>query len=80
MEGKATFTDFMVIATGTSTRHTASLADHVIKALKGNHHHILGVEGQNSGDWVLVDAGNIIIHIFTAETRKLYNLEKLWSF
>lgn len=80
LQGKATFADYLVIASGTSARHVASLADSVIKDLKEQGHKIYGVEGQQTGEWVCVDAGDVVVHIFQPHIRKLYNLEKLWSF
>jgi ribosome-associated protein len=80
LAGKATFADYLVIASGTSARHTASLADNVIKDLKKHGHTVYGVEGQQAGEWVCVDAGDVVVHIFQPHIRRLYNLEKLWSF
>lgn len=80
LEGKASFADYLVIASGTSARHTASLADNVIKELKAHGHTIYGVEGQQQGEWVCVDCGDIVVHVFQPHIRRLYNLEKLWSF
>lgn len=80
LEGKSSMADYLIIAGGTSTRHASSLAANVEKELKAHGFRIYGVEGKQSGDWVCVDAGDIIVHIFEPETRKLYNLEKLWSF
>jgi ribosome-associated protein len=77
--GKADFADRMVIASGTSQRHVASLADKVIEALKSAGYQHIPVEGKESGDWVLVDAGNVIVHLFRPEVRTYYNLEKMWS-
>ena len=70
----------MVIASGTSQRHVGALADRVVETLKAAGYGRLSVEGRDSCDWVLVDAGNIIVHIFRPETRSYYNLEKMWSF
>jgi ribosome-associated protein len=80
LEGKASFADYMVIATGTSGRHTASLSDSVVETIKKHQHRSPHVEGKHAGEWVCVDDGDIVIHIFQPDTRKLYNLEKLWSF
>ncbi len=77
--GKADFADRMVIASGTSNRHVASLASHVIQVLKEAGFDHVPSEGEETGDWVLVDAGNIIVHIFHPEARNYYNLEKMWS-
>lgn len=80
LEGKTTFADYLVIASGTSARHVASLADTVIRDLKEKGHKIYGVQGQEAGEWVCVDAGDVVVHIFQPHIRRLYNLEKLWSF
>jgi ribosome-associated protein len=77
--GKSDVADRMVIASGTSQRHVGALAEHVVEALKKAGYGNIPVEGQESGDWVLVDAGNVIVHIFRPETRDYYNLEKMWS-
>lgn len=69
----------MIIASGTSQRHVGALAEHVVTALKHAGYESVPVEGQESCDWVLVDAGDVIVHIFRPEARKYYNLEKMWS-
>jgi ribosome-associated protein len=79
LTGKSDFADRMIIASGSSARHIAALADYVVEALRSNGATYTQVEGKESGDWVLVDAGNIIIHIFRPEIRTYYNLEKMWS-
>lgn len=71
--------DFMVVATGTSTRHVSAVADNLIDSLKKEGVRAWGVEGQDTGEWVLVDFGDVIVHIMQAETRDFYQLEKLWS-
>jgi len=73
------FTDYMVIATGTSNRHVQSSADKVVETLRGHGVRPVGVEGKQLGDWVLIDCGDVIVHIMRAQTRDFYNLEKLWS-
>lgn len=79
LAGKSDFADSMVIASGTSQRHVGALADRVVAALKSvGFEHIL-VEGKESCDWVLVDAGDVVVHIFRPEVRSYYNLEKMWS-
>ena len=80
LEGKASFADWMIIATGTSSRHLASLADHAAETLAAHGTMLLGREGDGSSDWVCVDAGDVVIHLFLPEARNVYNLEKLWSF
>jgi len=71
--------DTMIIATGTSNRHVKSLAASVVEDLKKQGHQPIGVEGMESSDWVLVDYGNSVIHVMLPQTRKFYDLEKLWS-
>ena len=70
---------FMVIASGTSNRHVKSLADSVLRAAKEAGLDILGVEGQQQGEWVLVDLGGVIVHVMLPETRAFYDLERLWT-
>lgn len=69
----------MVIASGTSARHVSALADNVIDALKGVGLSPIPVEGKDVAEWVLVDAGDVIVHLFHPEARERYNLEKMWS-
>ena len=72
-------TDLMVIASGTSDRHVKSLADNVVKCCKQAGERPLGVEGEQGGEWVLVDLGNVVVHVMQPKVRDYYNLEKLWS-
>jgi len=76
---KSSIADAMIVATGTSRRHVLSLANSVRQAAKKVDHAPLGVEGEDSGDWVLVDLGDVIVHVMNTETREFYSLEKLWS-
>ncbi|PMR76932.1 ribosome silencing factor [Billgrantia endophytica] len=72
-------TDLMILASGTSTRHVAALANHVVEQAKAQGLRPLGVEGQADSDWVLVDLGDIVVHVMLPETRQLYDLERLWA-
>ncbi|WP_251978303.1 ribosome silencing factor [Salinicola avicenniae] len=72
-------TDMMVVANGTSSRHVAALADNVVSKVKDAGLRPLGIEGQDSGEWVLVDLGDVVVHVMMPETRRLYDLERLWS-
>lgn len=76
---KTSITDFMVIVTATSSRHAKSLSDYVIEMVKTHHVQPLGVEGQMGSDWVLLDLGDVILHVMTGVAREHYQLEKLWS-
>ncbi len=78
IRAKSSLGDYMVIASGRSSRHVAAVADHLISALKDAGHGNARVEGLASADWVLIDAGEIIVHVFRPEVREFYNLEKMW--
>ena len=71
--------DYMLVVTGTSNRHVRSIADEVEKRCKNKGIRILGMEGQDSAEWVLLDLGDVIVHVMQAATRKLYDLESLWK-
>ena len=77
--GKTSFTDYMVIATGTSDRHIKALCNYVAMALKDKGVVPKGIEGAQGSEWVLMDLGDVILHVMTAQTREFYQLEKLWS-
>ncbi len=79
VQGKTSVTDFMVIATGTSDRHLNSLSGYVVDAIKAIGVTPLGIEGNDGSNWVLVDLGDIILHLMTEQTREFYQLEKLWE-
>lgn len=77
--GKTSLADKMVIASGGSNRHVGSIADRIIEELKNNGYGFPKVEGMPACDWVLIDAGDVLVHIFRPEVRAFYNLEKMWS-
>ncbi len=79
LEGISGFTDRMVFASGTSSRHVKSIAQSVVEASKKANVTPLGVEGEDIGDWVLVDLGEIVVHVMLPETREFYDIERLWS-
>lgn len=78
IRNKSSLGDHMVVASGRSHRHVAAIAEHLLKALKDAGLGHARVEGLHSADWVLIDAGDIIVHIFRPEVREFYNLEKMW--
>ncbi|WP_322788850.1 ribosome silencing factor [Litorivicinus lipolyticus] len=77
--GQTSVTDMLVVASGTSNRHVRSLAENVIEKAKDADQRPLGSEGQDSGEWVLVDLGVVVVHCFLPETREFYDLESLWD-
>ncbi len=79
MADKSAIADFMVIATGRSQRQLGAMADHLRTKLKATGMKVPPIEGLAQGDWVLVDAGDVIAHLFRPEVRTFYNLEKMWS-
>lgn len=79
LAGKSTMGDYMVIATGNSDRHVGAIADQIQRHLKDSGYGRVRVEGQPECNWVLIDQGDIIIHVFRPEVRDFYNLEKMWS-
>jgi ribosome-associated protein len=79
LAGKSSLGDYMVIATGRSNRQVAAMADHIVKRLKELGIKGVTPEGLRQRDWVLVDAGDIIVHLFRPEVRQFYNLEKMWG-
>ena len=79
LSGKSALADHMVVATGRSKRHVSALADHLLRKLKESGEKNIRTEGQNTGDWVLVDAGDVVVHIFREEVREFYGIEKMWA-
>ena len=75
----SSLTDFMVIASGTSNRHLAAMSDKVIEGLKDSNVSGVKIEGQGGDEWLLVDAGDVIIHLMSSEARAFYDLESLWD-
>lgn len=80
VRGKSSITDFMMIASGTSKRHVVSLAQAVSDKVKQAGLEPLGTEGQTDGDWVLVDLGEVVVHVMMPDARSYYDLERLWRF
>jgi ribosome-associated protein len=79
IQGKSALGDYMVVASGRSHRHVGAITDHLLRDLKNNGHGTPRVEGLPHCDWVLVDTGDIVIHIFRPEVRDFYGLEKMWQ-
>ena len=79
VRGKSSVCDFMVIASGTSTRHVKSIADEVVRFAKKLDVMPLGVEGEREAEWVLVDLGDVIVHVMLPRVREFYALERLWT-
>ncbi len=79
VRGKSSVTDFMVVASGTSTRHVKSIADEVVRFVKKLDVQPLGVEGEREAEWVLVDLGDVVVHVMLPRVREFYALERLWT-
>ena len=80
MKKKSSLADYMIICSGTSSRHVIALSNYLREELKKINLTLLQVEGRKGGDWILVDAGDVIIHLFRNEVRDYYNLEKMWEY
>lgn len=79
LNGKTEIADFMVIASGNTQRHIGAMADHLREKLKTSGIQGIALEGAAQSDWVLIDTGDIIVHLFRPEVREFYNLEKMWG-
>ncbi|MEI2385544.1 ribosome silencing factor [Breoghania sp. JC706] len=79
IQGKTAIADYMVVASGRSHRHVGAITDHLVRDLKNAGFGAPRVEGLPHCDWVLVDAGDIVVHLFRPEVRSFYNIEKMWS-
>jgi ribosome-associated protein len=79
LKGKTTLADYMVVASGRSHRHVGAIAEHLLEALRKSGVNGARVEGLPHCDWVVIDAGDVIVHVFRPEVRTFYNLEKMWT-
>jgi ribosome-associated protein len=79
LRGKTSLADYMLIASGRSARHVAAVAEHLGENLRKSGHRHFQIEGLPAADWVLIDAGDVIVHLFRPEVRSFYNLERMWS-
>jgi len=79
LKNKSSVADCMIVASGRSHRHVGAIADHLMRAIKEAGNGKARVEGLPHCDWVLIDAGDVIVHLFRPEVRQFYNLEKIWS-
>ncbi|MBB3859799.1 ribosome-associated protein [Novosphingobium hassiacum] len=80
LEGKSSIADYMVIASGRSTRQVASMAQKLAERVKHGGYGHARIEGLPAADWVLIDAGDVVVHLFRPEVRTFYNLERMWNF
>lgn len=80
LAGKSSIGDYMVIANGRSTRHVAAIAEKLAERIKKETRRPVQIEGLPAADWVLLDAGDVIVHLFRPEVRSFYNLERMWGF
>ncbi|MDA0788309.1 MAG: ribosome silencing factor [Proteobacteria bacterium] len=79
VRGQADFADYMIIVTGSSSRHVKSLAQSVLDAMSEAGEKPLGIEGADQGEWILIDLSDVVVHVMLAKTRDFYDIERLWS-
>ncbi len=79
LNGKSNIADYMVVATGRSHRQVAAMSEHLVETMKGAGLKGVSVEGAARADWILIDGGDVIVHLFRPEVRAFYNLEKMWG-
>ena len=79
LRGKSEMADHMIIASGRSTRHVSAIAEHLSDRLKTSMDRLCRIEGKDTADWVLIDCGDAVVHLFRPEVREFYQLEKMWS-
>ena len=79
LRGKSAFSDYMIVTTGRANRHVGAIAENVAKGLKETGIKTVHIEGLPNCDWVLIDSGDVIVHVFRPEVREFYNLERLWA-
>jgi ribosome-associated protein len=79
LRGKSAFSDYMIVTSGRANRHVGAIVENVAKSLKENGIKSLHIEGLPNCDWVLIDSGDVIVHVFRPEVREFYNLERLWT-
>jgi ribosome-associated protein len=78
LRGKSSMADYMVICSGRSSRQVAAISEKLIERVKHDFNRVSKVEGKDTGDWVLIDTGDVIVHVFRPEVREFYQLEKMW--
>jgi ribosome-associated protein len=79
LRGKSAFSDYMIVTTGRANRHVGAIAENLAKGLKENGIKGIHIEGLPNCDWVLIDSGDVIVHVFRPEVREFYNLERMWT-
>jgi len=79
LRGKSAFSDYMIVTSGRANRHVGAIAENVAKGLKETGIKSIHIEGLPNCDWVLIDSGDVIVHVFRPEVREFYNLERLWT-